>query len=232
MVDTYRGQIRVRAWPRKRGPPKSEKVRRQNTWFKEANELAKVIEPTQQNLAIAMTLGTGLYPRDLILKQMSGGMYELITDDGQVIPARKRFRGPKVFQGLILQLTANAVLTINIVNTIVWPLPVLDTDGFWNAGDPTKITIPAGIDVVTLAAAWRGIASAGVHRQISLINHNGVITTATDWTADGNPAGGTVRGALVVAEGDTFDFGILCSKAASARGDEGTFFTLTVLQAA
>ena len=152
IVDTYRGQMRVRAWPRKRGPSKSAEVRRQNQWFKEALALMGRVAPTQTALAIAMTLGTGLYPRDLLMRQMSGGLYDIIDEDGINVQIRQRFRETKVFQGVILELTGTHTFIAGAASFVTWPLPVLDTLGFWDVTQPDRITIPVGINVVEMTA--------------------------------------------------------------------------------
>jgi len=82
MIDTVRGAIRVRKWPKKRGPPKSERQRFWVDWFKQANRLAKYASGLDQVTAIAMTLRSGWYPRDILLKAMRGRLYWMTTPDG------------------------------------------------------------------------------------------------------------------------------------------------------
>ncbi len=82
MIDTFRGTLRVRKWPKKRGRPKSERQRWWNEWFKQANLLAKYADPLTQATAIELTKGSGLYPRDIILKAMRGRLYWFSTPDG------------------------------------------------------------------------------------------------------------------------------------------------------
>ena len=75
MVDTVRGVVRIRAWPKKRGPPKSENQKFWVDWFTQANLLAKYADPIQQVRAMEMTKGSGLYPRDVLLMAMRGSLY-------------------------------------------------------------------------------------------------------------------------------------------------------------
>ncbi len=82
MIDTVRGVIRVRKWPRKRGPPKSESQRFWIDWFKQANLLAKYVDPIQQVRAIEMSKGTGVYPRDVLLMAMRGTLYTWADPSG------------------------------------------------------------------------------------------------------------------------------------------------------
>lgn len=193
--------------------------------------MAKRLEPTQQNLAIAMTKGTGLYPRDLLLRQMAGGIYEVILSDGQVVQARKRFRGTVMFQGVILHLLVNQVLVPNVATLITWPLPLLDTLGFWNAGAPTRITIPDGIQVVEFDAGWGGVVSTPNQRQRVEIFKNGIIYRVQDGFSVSTPNQTVSSGPDVVNVGDFFEVKIFCPLAQSAFGANRTFFTLNVLQA-
>ncbi len=231
MVDTVRGQIRVRTWPRKRGPGGSPAQLLQRAWFKGANQLAKVVEPTQQNLAIAMTKGTGLYPRDLLLRQMSGGMYRVITADGREIKPAKRFRETAVFQGAILELSAAQSLPAGANTPIIWPLPVRDTNGFWSAATPTLLTIPDGVGVIAIEAGWRATLSLPNNNTSPNILHNGVLTAVSAARISGNSAGVVTKGAVIVVPGDTLEFRIFTSAANFAEGGPQTHFTLNVLEA-
>lgn len=231
MVDTFRGQIRVRKWPRKRGEPKSQVTRDQNTWFKQANELARQVEPTQMNLAIAMTKGTGLYPRDLLLRQMAGGIYHIILADGTSPEHRRYFREAKMFQGAILELDADQALPAGVWTTIVWPLPILDTAGFWNAGQPTRLTIPAGIEVIALSAGWLSTTNIGAPDNAARFLRAGVEEARNQHKAAGFGAMTPSKGAIVVTPGDYFEFAIFTAAAATTEGDRRTFFNLDVLQA-
>ncbi len=75
MVDATRGVLRVRKWPKKRGTPKSELQRFWIDWFRQANLLAKYADGMAQALAIKLTKGSGLYPRDIMLQAMRGRLY-------------------------------------------------------------------------------------------------------------------------------------------------------------
>ncbi len=84
MVDTVRGVLRVRKWPRKRGTPKSESQRWWNDWFRQANLLTKYVDAATQRKAIELTANTGMYPRDIILKAMRGRLYIWQDQTGKV----------------------------------------------------------------------------------------------------------------------------------------------------
>ncbi len=82
MIDTVRGVLRVRKWPKKRGKPKSALQRFWVDWFRQANRLAKYADGMSQARAIEMTKGSGMYPRDVLLKAMRGRLYFWTTPDG------------------------------------------------------------------------------------------------------------------------------------------------------
>ena len=75
MVDTVRGVLRVRKWPKKYGKPRSALQAWWIDWFKQANLLAKYADPMSQRRAIELTKGSGLYPRDVLLQAMRGRLY-------------------------------------------------------------------------------------------------------------------------------------------------------------
>jgi len=82
MIDTFRGVLRVRKWPAKYGKPRSALQAWWVDWFKQANLLAKYADPMSQARAIEMTKGSGMYPRDVLLKAMRGRLYFWSTPDG------------------------------------------------------------------------------------------------------------------------------------------------------
>ncbi len=84
MVDTVRGVLRVRKWPRKRGTPKSASQLWWIDWFRQANKLAKYIDAASMRRAIELTAGTGKYPRDIILQAMRGRLYVWQDQNGKV----------------------------------------------------------------------------------------------------------------------------------------------------
>ena len=82
VIDTVRGVLRVRKWPRKRPGPRTAIERWWTDWFVQANLLAKYADGMSQARAIQMTKGSGMYPRDVLLKAMRGRLYAWTTPDG------------------------------------------------------------------------------------------------------------------------------------------------------
>lgn len=82
MVDTVRGVLRVRKWPKKRGTPKSASQRFWIDWFTQANRLAKYVDAASAIRAIELTAKSGLYPRDVLLAAMRGRLYHWVDETG------------------------------------------------------------------------------------------------------------------------------------------------------
>jgi len=75
MIDTVRGVLRVRKWPRKRPGPRTAIERFWTDWFVQANLLAKYADPMSQVRAIEISQKSGMYPRDVLLMAMRGRLY-------------------------------------------------------------------------------------------------------------------------------------------------------------
>ncbi len=82
MIDTIRGKIRVRAWPRRRGPAKAPAQLFWIDWFRQANQLAKYADGLAQARAIELTKGWPWYPRDIMISAMRGLLYTWYDQDG------------------------------------------------------------------------------------------------------------------------------------------------------
>lgn len=82
MIDTVRGVLRVRKWPKKRGTPTSTRQLFWIDWFRQANRLAKYVDAASAYRAIELTAKSGLYPRDLLLAAMRGRLYHWADETG------------------------------------------------------------------------------------------------------------------------------------------------------
>lgn len=82
MIDTVRGVLRVRKWPKKRGKTKSARQQKWIDWFIQANQLAKYVDGMSAARAIEISLKSGMYPRDVLLMAMRGRLYTWVGDDG------------------------------------------------------------------------------------------------------------------------------------------------------
>ncbi len=82
MIDTCRGVLRVRKWPKKYGKPRSALQAWWVDWFRQAIFMAKYADGMTQARAIELTKGTGLYPRDIMIKAMRGRLLYWTDEDG------------------------------------------------------------------------------------------------------------------------------------------------------
>jgi hypothetical protein len=79
MIDTVRGVPRARAWPKKRGSPKSPAQRFAVEEFKRASDLTKRLDGAIMAELYEAADGTPFYPRDLAFMAMFGRMLA-VTD--------------------------------------------------------------------------------------------------------------------------------------------------------
>ncbi len=229
IVDTYRGIIRVRSWPRKRGPSKSIKVQRQVAWWKSAIALAKRVEPGQQKIAIAAVPGTGLYPRDLLINAMAGGMFDFDVEGQHTILMRRPFVERHVYIGAILQQTEKQTLPLGQFTPFIWPLPVLDTSGFWSIANPTRLTIPADVNIVQVFFGWHNNGLIQTGTIVPSIKKNGTFIARSPHRSEGFPGGYISSGARIVEEGDFFEAFVFAEDATETDGTFENFMTLQVL---
>lgn len=231
VVDAVNGKVRVRKWPKKRGKPTHPNTIAQNAWFKEANRQAKLAEGAQVVLAQNATKGTGLYPRDLLLKTMSSGLVDLVMPDGRVLTHYRPRVDAVTFQGVIQRPVANVPLPLGVATNISWGLPVRDTANFWNAGQPTRFTIPQGVTQVRVECGGAFATNvAGV--MILVIRKNGVASFgASRQSASGRALTTVSTGATEVVAGDFFEMQASIFASNGLLGGGLTFFTLEVLGA-
>jgi len=230
MVDTWRGVVRVRKWPDKRGRPKSAAVRAQNDWFRDANRLASRAPGTQVATAIEITKGSGLYPRDILIRMIAGNLGTILLPDGDTLTKATKRIEPVSFQGAILNLIAP--LSVGAGNTapITWGLPVFDPLGLWSPGAPTRLTVPANVTIIRVMA---GIvySTGGTSRARHFLKQNGVLVNQM---ASGlwNTVGVNVdSGPLSVVPGDYFEVVPNPSATRTAQAGQVTYFSLEFLTA-
>lgn len=227
---TRRGRIICAKWPRSRSKTPHPNQVAWHEWFKQANHLAKICDPNQIRLAMEYTRGTGLYPRDLLLKAMSTGIVDIIDITGPPIISKQWGIEPVTWQGFIIE--ANPTISVGSgPQTITWPLPTLQTMPFWNAGDPTVITIPPGVTVMEFYAAWlwNNTNTVSLRLQIQRVsdaqNFSASIAAAT-----GRPATSISTGPVIVTPGETWNVRIQPSQAGQGF-DAASHFKGTILQA-
>jgi len=231
VVDTYRGKVRVRKWPRPRGKRLHPHTAYMNKWFRDACHKIAYADARAVDYAIKATKGTGLYPRDVLMAGMGAGLVNLVLPDGTPITHKRQGLHPVAFQGCRLQKTALQNILASTATALVWPLPVIDTAGMFNLGFPTRITIPAGINIVRLTAGCR--ANVATNTTVNLwIFKNGTTliaeqnSNAAPWTA-----AGVDSGPLPVAAGDYFEVFVFLSAIRNIINGPPTRFSTEILDA-
>jgi len=231
IYDTWRGQQRVRSWPRKRGPGKTPQQRLQTQWFKAANELAKRVAPSQQKIAIEATRNTGLYPRDVIIRAMGAGLINVIEQDGTLVTYLQRWWEQMQFSGVIIRPASDVVPGVNVWHLIDWPLPDLDTQGMWSAGNPSRLTVQAGVEVLEVACCVKQ-TTAGNALLATRIRKNGVTDVAwSQANSSGTVGDHASTGPMVVIAGDYFE--VLCFPTLAGNFNAGPlWYAAQILQVA
>lgn len=149
---TWGGRMYARKWPRKVGPSplpyQQETVQR----FVDANKLAKHAAPEQIIEAMKATKNTGLYPRDLLTKAMLTGLFDIVLPDGQIISRAPLTYEVPVFLGFSIYRTAALSLVGGVDTIISWDSAEANAIGLWNPANPTYITVPSGVSIMTFSA--------------------------------------------------------------------------------
>lgn len=230
MVDTINGRVRVRAWPKKRGPNVPPQVRIQNERFTAAQRLARSAKGIVMNRFMDATKKTGLYPRDLFTKLCLAPPIAVELEDGRTIVFGRPQLEACMFQGFRLQRTSGGVLQNNISTPITWDDPIIDTAAFWDISAPGVVTIPEGVQVMEFTG---GIRSATVDPDPWALFIRRAspdpVTQALQYNS--NQQGLTVTsGPIIVAPGEQWSLFSLAPTGRSFDVD-GTFFTGTILAA-
>lgn len=112
---------------------------------------------------------------------------------------------------------------------INWYLADYDTDSFWSAGSPTRLTVPAGITKVKLTAL---VSHSGTGSQNARIYHlnssDAPLTTVGLPRTQGQAVGNLVSGVISVTPGDYFELD--SSTSAVLNTPESTWFEIEVVE--
>ncbi len=231
VLTTQRGQLIATSWPRKRGKPTSPITKAQNGWLKWTARALPYAASQAWDTATKAAKGTGLYPRDILTMAAAGTLYDIVTPDGRLLTRTDDQLEDRVFQGAILELTLDFNIGGGLPVVINWPLPVIDTFGFWNAGNPDRLTIPVGVNVVELACG--SLLNSGISERFIIDirdQTNNVVARATSESL-GAQGTSTTTGAISVIPGDWFNMQCTTGSARSLLGSQRPFFTLNVLGA-
>lgn len=193
--------------------------------------MSKYAEPGQAILAKDLTKKTGLYPGDLLMMAARGNLYPKVVDGDDEYTTWQPRIDPVTFQGARAPLSANQTIVASTALYAVWGLPNFQTTAFWDAGDPTKLTIPQGITKVVVtfqmiasfatAATGGPIIEKNTGTFLGQENPNSVTTLS----------GQCCTGPIDVIAGDFFRGRVFCNKGGTLLKNDRTWITLQVLEA-
>lgn len=232
IVDTWRGQPRIRAWPRKRGKVKSADQKVQTDWFRHVQQQWNKIPAIQQLSFMKATAGSGLYPRDLFMKAKAGTMLPIRLPDGRILTGRQLRIEPVTWQGFMLRLSANQVVGTGGGKRPTWPTPILQTAPFWDAGAPTGITVPQGVEIMNFEASFRLVGGGNADDANTIFN----VTTSFNYVVVFVRTPGTggvycATGPILVTPGDFIVNQLALATSGTLEAND-TWFSGTILQGA
>ena len=231
IVDTYRGKVRVRSWKSKLSRPLHPHTQYMNAWFSDACRKIKYADAQAVDFAIKAAKGTGLYPRDILMRATGAGLVDLYEPDGTPIQYKKQGLFPVSFQGIRLQRTSNFAVAASTPTDIPWPVPVIDTAGMWNSITPTRIIIPNGVNVVRLTGSIRATVSTAILANLYIVQTGGSTIVEQNINVCQWCGVALDSGPIPVVAGDSFRLGVVVSSARSIGFTKATNFCCEILDA-
>lgn len=228
VVDTWKGQYRVRKWPAKRGFPKDPIQASRVNRFADANRLAKFVNGNFWNLAHRLAQGTGLYPRDFLVQAMLTGHADVAREDGSLITYKEFFLEEAMFQGCTVQRTSGQVITSGGNRVITWQLPIIQTVPIWSAGAPTRLTVPTNVNIVTMKASIASLAAVNGAQIIFIQNQAGVLVAATTVTQNAGVNSQCDSGPIYVSPGDWFECYVFWGANGTVAANPRSHFSMTI----
>jgi hypothetical protein len=137
------------------------------------------------------------------------------------------------FRGAMVKLTADKPVADSTDVAIPWDATVYDTDTFWSAGTPTRLTVPAGVSRVRLKGNIDWAFGGSGYRHV-WIDENGGLFFGMGRESDEGDAGVQSIGSAVVdvAPGDYFELIGHQTSGSTKRvaADELTWFAIEVVE--
>jgi len=229
VVDTWRGQYRVRKWPKKRGTPTDPTQLARIERFSTANRLAKFIAGPWWKKAHQITAGTGLYPRDVLVQAMTAGAFDIVLDDGTLITQKRWILEEAVYQGCTVQRSSNQAIPAGVETAIQWQTPQIQTVPIWNGATPTRLTVPANVNIVSVQAGVRSLAAVNGLHFLLIRNQAGQIVAASSESHNGTVNNNCDSGPLNVVAGNWFDCRVFWATGSSVQAIPQSFFALNIL---
>lgn len=230
-MDSHFGKFRMRGWPNGRGLTLPPHTAYMNDWFRQVSFLTKRVAGPQMNIAIDLSKGTGLYPRDVLMKMMTRPMYKIGQPDGTTLLPQRQGIYPVAFQGAILQLTSPWAFTGGASRTVDWPVPVKDTAGMYDGIVPSRLTIQPGINIVRLEFRQQWSAFLQDDCLVWIRKNGAEIVAIVDLPAVNQGRLACDTGPIPVQVGDYFEARTFCPVNRSLAAGGQTQFSCEILDA-
>lgn len=229
-VDSVHGSVRVRRWPRKRGPSKSKAQRLMQQRMASAIQLAKFADPTSYAMSMKITAGTGLYPRDWLTHAMFVGVADFVTPEGHYMRHGGYRVSDVIFQGARVEADTAVPVPAGQIVIMPWTTPRIDTAGIWSIAKPTRLTVPEYTQVVELTANVGFLSSQDATWQLEIRKNTTTRVAVVNVGGHTNTRLNVSSGPMDVEAGDYFEAEMFTNIANSISVTSANFFTMTLLQ--
>lgn len=230
VTDTWRGQTRVRKWPKPAGKAKAPALIASQRAFKQASDLIKIIPASQYEMAIRMTKGSGLYPRDLLMATMRRGIMDILDHDGVVLHAAEKYLEEVMYQGARIEKNTIQAYTQPNAAVVTFQVPIIDSAFIWSASNPNRLTVPTNTEIVNVRGAIRSTTTATIWCQLSVRKNGTTIIASQNMSTTVGPAVQVATGPIDVNPGDYFELLIQSSGNQSLEVSPRCFLAMDLLQ--
>ena len=139
------------------------------------------------------------------------------------------------FRGALVRRTTNfSVSTTGAYVPISWQSAVYDSDTFWDAGQATRLTVPAGVTKVRLTGniEWQ---TSPTSQLVEIRKNGGAVVGGGSFIVRGdsgysNQMRNIASAVLPVVAGDWFELAVFVSASGELRSLERTWFALEVVE--
>lgn len=145
--------------------------------------------------------------------------------------------GTSEFKGaLVIKSGSQSIATSTNVD-LTWQTASYDTNGFYSAGSPTKLTVPAGVTRVRLSGVVDWSATAAQNKRAVVILKNDAVfdgagqNTRIDSTTASDEQRQSVISAIVdVVEGDFFEINVRQTSGGGKNVETSSWFAIEVIE--
>lgn len=137
-----------------------------------------------------------------------------------------------MYQGTVLQLAGPFFLPTGVATPVQWSSAYIDTAAMWSPATPSRITIPAHVNIVRLRGAGLINTAANTTLRSQIRMNGGALVSYSNTAAVPRPGGPTASPPLAVAAGDYFEIEFLPGANVNLWEIAATHFACDILQAA